>query len=232
MNPEPQSKSSSILVPIAIILAGAMVAVAVYFTGGGPVKNPNQAEEEKIVLTPVSAEDHILGNPLAEVVVVEYSDFECPFCKVFHNTMHQIVSEYGDKVAWVFRHMPIPELHAKAKKEAEASECAAEQGGNTIFWKYADKIFEITKGNDSLDPSELPKIALGLGLDVEKFNSCLSSGKYTQVIENSIKQADKDGIPKGTPYSIIISKDGKQIPIRGAAPIEEMRIRISEALAN
>ncbi len=230
MNPEPQSKTSSVLVPISIILAGAMVAVAVYFTGGGPVRSPNQIAEEKIVVSPVTTEDHILGNPQAEVVVIEYSDFECPFCKIFHNTMHQIVSEYGDRVAWVFRHMPIPELHARAKKEAEASECAAEQGGNTIFWKYADQIFATTQGNDSLDPAELPKIAGNLGLDVERFNACLSSGKYTQKIEDSIKQAREDGIPQGTPYSMIINKDGEQIPIRGAAPIEEMRIRISEAL--
>lgn len=224
-------KQNNIMVPIAIILAGAMVAVAVYFTGGGPVKPSNQIEEEKVDVSPVSAEDHILGNPLAEVVVVEYSDFECPFCKVFHNTMHQIVSEYGDRVAWVYRHMPIPELHARAKKEAEASECAAEQGGNTIFWKYADKIFSTTQGNDSLDPAELPKIAGSLGLDVERFNLCLSSGKYTQAIEDSIKRAKADGIPQGTPYSVILTKSGEQITIRGAAPIEEMRIRISEALA-
>lgn len=231
MNPEQQSKSS-ILVPISIVLAGAMVAVAVYFTGGGPVRNSDQPEEKKVVVSPVSAEDHILGNPLADVVVVEYSDFECPFCKVFHNTMHQIVSEYGDRVAWVYRHMPIPELHARAKKEAEASECAAEQGGNTIFWKYADKIFATTNGNDSLDPAELPKIAGSLGLDVEKFNLCLNSGKYTQAIEESIKRAKADGIPQGTPYSVILTKSGKQITIRGAAPIEEMRIRISEALTD
>lgn len=106
-------------------------------------------------LKPVSPDDHILGNKKAKIVIVEYSDLECPFCKVFHNTMHQVVEKSNGDVAWVYRHYPIPQLHKKAFREAEATECAWEQKGNDGFWKYMDKLFEITTSNDGLDESRL-----------------------------------------------------------------------------
>jgi len=106
-------------------------------------------------LKPVSPDDHILGNKDAKIVIVEYSDLECPFCKVFHNTMHKVVEKSNGDVAWVYRHYPIPQLHKKAFHEAEATECAWEQKGNEGFWKYMDKLFEITTSNDGLDESRL-----------------------------------------------------------------------------
>ncbi|MBI3306118.1 thioredoxin domain-containing protein [Candidatus Nomurabacteria bacterium] len=93
-------------------------------------------------LKPVSPDDHILGSADAKIIVVEYSDLDCPFCKTFHNTMHRIVKENTD-VAWVYRHFPIPKLHPNAKRKAEETECASEQKGNDGFWKYTDKVFEI-----------------------------------------------------------------------------------------
>jgi len=106
-------------------------------------------------LRPVSSDDHILGNIDAKIIIVEYSDLECPFCKVFHNTMHQVVEKNNPNVAWVFRHYPIPQLHPKAFHEAEATECAWEQGGNKVFWKYMDKLFEVTPSNNGLEESML-----------------------------------------------------------------------------
>jgi protein-disulfide isomerase len=100
--------------------------------GGKPVANE---------MRPVSADDHIIGDVNAEIIIVEYSDLDCPFCKVFHNTMHQVVNQSEGKVAWVYRHYPIPQLHPNAPLKAEESECAWELGGNDAFWKYADKVF-------------------------------------------------------------------------------------------
>ena len=101
--------------------------------GGTPVVND---------MRPVSLDDHILGDMNAEIIIVEYSDLDCPFCKVFHPTMHQVVEKSEGKVAWVYRHYPIPQLHPNAPKKAEETECAWELGGNDAFWKYADKVFE------------------------------------------------------------------------------------------
>ncbi len=108
-----------------------------------------------IQVRPISPDEHILGNVNAKIIIVEYSDLECPFCKVFHTTMHQVVEKNNGDVAWVYRHYPITQLHSKAFHEAEATECAWEQGGNETFWKYTDRIFEITQSNNRLDESEL-----------------------------------------------------------------------------
>ncbi|MHB1330509.1 MAG: DsbA family protein [Minisyncoccota bacterium] len=231
--PQPNNKNS-VSVPLAIIVAGAMIAAAVFF-GGSEIKlpgignNPSSNTDSNANIEPVSAEDHILGSMEAEIVIVEYSDLECPFCKVFHNTMHQIVDEYEGKVAWVYRHFPIEQLHSRAIKESEASECAADQGGDTIFWKYIDTVFTRTNTNNTLDPAELPKIASELGLDMNRFNTCLNSGQFTEEIESDIAKAAEAGA-RGTPYSIIISKSGNQTVINGAEPIEMVREKIDTLL--
>lgn len=115
----------------------------------------NEQEPLEVGLRPISENDHILGNIDAKIIIVEYSDLECPFCKVFHNTMHQVVKKYSGEVAWVYRHFPISGLHPKAFREAEATECAWEQGGNEMFWKYMDKLFEVTPSNNGLEESLL-----------------------------------------------------------------------------
>lgn len=207
-----------------------MIAAAVFFGGSGGKDNlaGNTPDDFEANVAPITSEDHILGNANAKVVVVEYSDTECPFCKVFHNTMHRIVADYDGKVAWVYRHYPIKELHSRAGKESEATECAAEQGGNEMFWKYIDELFETTESNDTLDPAELPRIAQDLGLDMAKFNECLSTGRYKDKIAKSVEDAVKAGA-RGTPYSIIIKGD-KQIPINGAEPYEMVKAKIDSVL--
>jgi protein-disulfide isomerase len=111
----------------------------------------------KIDLDPVTEKDHIAGNPSADLILVEYSDPECPFCKKFHTTMLQVMDTYGKdgKVAWVYRHFPLDAIHSKARKEAEAIECAGELGGNDKLWAYLNKLEEITPANNQLDPSLL-----------------------------------------------------------------------------
>jgi len=224
-------KIEKLSVPIAIVIAGALIAGALYFSNtrspaipvtGDPIVN--NGVDVSAGMRPVSADDHILGNPNADVIIVEYSDSECPFCKTFHTTLQRVMSEYGKdgKVAWVYRHFPIDQLHSKARKESEAMECANELGGNTKFWEYANRLYEITNSNNSLDPAELPVIASAVGLDVNDFNSCLSSGKYAEKVEADYQDAIKAG-GQGTPNSIAISKDGTKIPIEGAQSYEAVK---------
>ncbi|MBX4195555.1 DsbA family protein [Candidatus Parcubacteria bacterium] len=221
---------NAVSIPLAIIAAGAMIAAAVYFGGGKAIigGNPLPNDASQVKIEPVSNADHLFGSRNAEVVIIEYSDLECPFCKAFHSTMHQIVDMYQGRVAWVYRHFPIAELHSRAHKEAEASECAFDQGGNDTFWKYIDKVFAITGTNNTLDPAELPKIAQSLGLDVAKFNECLSSGKYAEAINKSVEASIAAGA-LGTPYSIIVKGDRK-IEINGAEPFESIKAKIDSLL--
>ena len=227
-----QNKQNTFLIPLAIIVAGGFVAAAVYFGTGSssPTTATNTDNQNvEINLVPVTEKDHIIGSRNAALVIVEYSDTECPFCKTFQNTMKEIVQTYNGEVAWVYRHFPIAQLHTKAAKESEATECAAELGGNQAFWKYLDKIFETTNSNDTLDPSELPKIATAIGLDVIAFNTCLSSGKYAELVKKSVEEAIKAGA-LGTPYSVIVTKDGQKVLINGAEPITMVKAKIDALL--
>ena len=235
MNPENNKGTQQFTIPLAIVLAGGMVAAAVYFGGGhssgavaaaGSLTGAAAAPQGQIA--PVSSKDHVLGDANAPITIVEYSDLECPFCKAFHGTMHQIVATYAGQVKWVYRHFPIAQLHSKAPMEAEASECAADQGGNAVFWSYIDKVFATTGSNDTLDPAELPKIAGDLGLDVTQFNQCLTSGKHAKEITDDVTAALNTGA-QGTPYSVIIKGD-QQIAIDGAEPYESVKAKIDSLL--
>ncbi|MDP3763535.1 MAG: thioredoxin domain-containing protein [bacterium] len=223
MEETPQNKY---LVPLAIIVAGGLVAGAIYFGTSTPSTYvPDQSNNQTIEIAPVTEKDHILGSRDAELVIVEYSDTECPWCKIFHETMKEVMSTYGDRVAWVYRHVP---YHSLAPKEAEATECANELGGDSAFWKYVDKIFETTLSNDGLSPDELPKIAQEIGLDVTTFNQCLSSGRYAEIVKENIQ--DWINLKRGTPYSVILTQDGKQTVINGAEPIENVKVKIDALL--
>lgn len=216
--------------PIAIVLAGIIIASAMYFSDG---KRPEDTEKANVqnekasgldLIRPVTNLDHIRGNPNAPVVIVEYSDTECPFCGRFHSTMKQVIDTYGKtgQVAWVYRHSPLDQLHPKSRKEAVALECANELGGNDKFWEYTDRIYAVTPANNGLEVSELPKIAEYVGLDVAKFNTCLESGKYDDKIQSDLENAQATG-GQGTPWSVVIAKDGSKSSINGAYPYANVK---------
>ena len=220
-----------IMVPVAIIVAGAIIAVAVYFVNKKPASTDNGTKALSANdIRPVDATDHILGNPTAPIILIEYSDMECPYCKIYQGTLHQIMDDYGAKgqVAWVFRHFPIYELHSKAPKEAEAAECAADQGGNDAFWKYTDQLYAVTPSNNGLDLSVLPKIAEQIGLDKTKFNDCLNSDKFKDKIQGQRDEIMKTGA-QGTPH-LVIQVKGNFLPLPGAQPIGALRSAINEIL--
>lgn len=212
--------SNKLAVPIAIVIAGALIAGAVIFTTKSQPTAQDQGQQpQKVTVKPVSKDDHILGNPDAKVVIVEYSDMECPFCKRFHSTMLQVMDQFGKDgtVAWVYRHYPIDQLHSKARKEAEATECVNELGGSEKFWQYLNKIYSVTPSNNQLDPAVLSSTAVEVGIDKTKFDECMTSGKFAEKIEASVQDGQRAGV-EGTPYSMAIAKNGNQIPISGAQP--------------
>lgn len=239
MNPEIKSTqtenstaptTTNYAIPFAIVIAGLAIAGAIYFDDGRKGALPATAAQPSGAVDPVSSTDHILGNPNAKVVIVEYSDPECPYCKSFHPTMNRIMNEYGKdgKVAWVYRHFPLP-FHTKAPHEAEATECANKLGGNAKFWEYTNKVFETTPGNNQLDPAELPKIAQAVGLDVTAFNKCLESGEMKKIVDADLASGQKAGV-NGTPYSIILVNKKAVNSINGAQPYEAVKAQIDELL--
>lgn len=193
-----------------------------------PPSLPPPQPAGNIQLAPITAQDWVKGKRNAKVSVVEFSDTECPFCKRFHPTMQQLVKEYPNNVNWVYRHFPLTSLHPKAPKEAEATECAGELGGNDGFWKYLDKLFEVTPANNGLDPAQLPQIAQDVGLNRQKFETCLNSGKYAAKVQEHATQAVAAGA-QGTPYSVVVKGDQKT-PVSGAVPYEQLKQIVEDVL--
>jgi len=190
-----------------------------------------EADARAATMRPVSTgRDHIRGNSAAPVTLIEYSDFECPFCKSFHPTVKKLVDESGGRVRWVYRHFPLDEIHSKARKEAAASECAAELGGNDAFWKFADRFYELTPSNNRTDiDAVLPRIAREIGIERTRFASCLASGRHDRRVAEDLQDATASG-GRGTPWSIIVSKSGKTYPLSGAQPYASVKQLIELAL--
>ncbi|OHB04844.1 MAG: hypothetical protein A3B16_01385 [Candidatus Zambryskibacteria bacterium RIFCSPLOWO2_01_FULL_45_43] len=231
---------SNFTAPMAIVIAGALIAGAVYFVGArgnGIVTAPQPKETAGNTvgldsMSPVTNADHIRGNPSAPVKIVEYSDMECPYCARFHSTMQQVVAEYGKngQVAWVYRHFPLDSIHSKARPEAVASECANELGGNDAFWKFVDRFFKLTPSNNQTDiDAVFPQIVREIGLDKNKFDACLANGKYDNHIQDNLDNATATG-GDGTPWSIVVTESGKKYPLSGARSYAEVKQLIEIAL--
>jgi protein-disulfide isomerase len=180
----------------------------------------------------VSADrDHIYGNPDASVSLIEYSDFECPFCKRFHPTAKKIVETYDGQVNWVYRHFPLAFHNPGAQKQAEASECAAALGGNDAFWQYTDLIYKRTRSNGKGFPiKNLVPLAKEIGLEETGFRECLDEGRFAERVTEDLEEGARIGIT-GTPGNILLhNTSGEVIPRPGAAPYDTLKQLIDQLL--
>lgn len=227
-------KSNSLGIPIAIIFAASIIAAAIYFTGIPATEDTAAQEEigvEDVSIAPVTAADHILGNPNAPIMIIEYSDFDCPFCKDYHDTLSSIMDEYGSEgnVAWVFRHFPLTQLHPNAARVAEASECVAEFGGNKAFWEFIDLVFTERGTNEPTNMIRLPEFAQTVGVDTNKFNDCFQNRTYKKHVEDSVQEAFQSG-GEGTPHTVILVGNEISGTITGAQPYTSIKIALDALL--
>ena len=192
-------------------------------TGGGAAVVPtdNGAPSGPITLRDVDDTDHIRGNKNAKLTIVEYSDFECPFCQRFHPTMNRVLAEYGDQVAWVYRHFPLS-IHANAQKAAEASECVAKLGGEEAFWNFSDLYFERTTSNGTGFPLDgLADLAAEVGVDAAAVQTCLDNDEMADRVQEDVDGGARGGVT-GTPGTIVVTDGGPQELIPGALPYEQV----------
>lgn len=214
-----------------IVLAGGLDLSKLGLTGGGntwgtkpPVAAVNANSNTPAAaaantldkLPPISDKDHVRGDlSKAKLVLVEYSDYECPFCKSFHPTLKDVVKSYGTDVAWVYRDFPLS-FHQNAQKEAEAAECVASLGGNDAFWKFSDAIYERTTSNGTgFALTALGPLAKEVGVNQAKFQDCLDKGTFTKKVQDEQAGGSAAGID-GTPGTIAVTKDGRTSLITGA----------------
>lgn len=176
-------------------------------------------------------DDWVRGRPEAKLTLIEFSDFQCPFCERFYrDTLPLIDKEYirTGKVKIIFRDFPIDNIHKDAQKAAEAAQCAGEQGK---FWEMHDKLFDNQK---ALGVNKLKKYARELQLSADSFDDCLISGKYAEEIQKDLVDGQEAGV-EGTPTFFLgyTNKDktiqGK--PIRGAMPYNTFKQAIDKLLA-
>jgi len=191
-----------------------------------------QANEKAKKVRRVSASrDHVYGNPNAPVSLIEYSDFECPFCKRFHATANEIVDAYGGKVNWVYRHFPLSMHNPGAQKEAEASECVAQLGGNDAFLKFANAIYARTKSNGNGFPlDQLVPLGKEIGLDEKQLKECIDAAKYASRVQEDLDEGIQVGIT-GTPANFLLRNDTGEVILKvGAQPSDAIKPDIDKLL--
>ena len=218
----------STLIPLAIILGGVIVATAVYFSIAY-IPSTSSSRGSPALVRPVGADDHILGNPTASVMVIEYADFDCDYCKDFEDIMQQIIANEGvrGQIAWVYRHFPLTELHPNAFKHARAAECVATTAGNDAFWKFADALFK----NQPTDPARYGELAASAGASAETFTTCYTNAATTVDARiRADRQNALDAGASGTPYSLILIKDIPPVVVDGAYSYDALKLLIDEAL--
>lgn len=216
---------------VGLVLSGkslgtpSAVAANTQQVAAAPTPTPTPTPTPSAPVKPVDEKkDHILGPKDAKVTLIEYSDFECPFCKRHFDTVQQVVKDYPKDVRIVFRHFPLS-FHQNAQKEAEASECVAKLGGNDAFWKFHDKIFKETTSNgtgfalDKLGPA-----AAEAGVNQAAFQKCLDSGEMATLVAQQQQEGGDAGV-QGTPATYV---NGSLV--EGAVPYATMKAAIDAAL--
>lgn len=223
------------VIPVSIVIAGILIAGAVLYagkSGGTPAPTGQKAAAGTAAAasaTNLLDDDPVLGNPDATVTIVEFSDFQCPFCRRFwKETLSQIKNEYlaTGKAKFVYRDFPLSQIHPGAVPGAEGAECARAQGK---FWEMHDAIFEEQEkqgsGTIQFTADDVKKWAGKIGLDTTTFNQCLDSGTYKQEVEKDLADGSAAGVT-GTPATFI---NGRLIS--GAQPFTAFKAVIEEELA-
>ncbi|MBU6214418.1 thioredoxin domain-containing protein [Patescibacteria group bacterium] len=220
---------SALVIPVAIVVSGIILAAAVYLSLAKPAA-PVRAGDPSLV-RPVSASDHILGNPAAKVMIVEYADFDCEYCKGFNETLHQIIATEGanGEVAWVFRHFPLSEIHPDALALAKAAECAAEVGGNDAFWKFTDALY----ARQPVAPAAIGTIAAVTNVPADTFATCYASESTSAPLLERIQADRKNALAMGAtgvPYSLILVRGKLPVVVDGAYSYDDLKTLVDQSL--
>lgn len=252
------SRTNFLTTPMAVLVGAGLISLSILISGGvvkfkkpdtstavlgqtnpAPAPQvPNQPPPEPQGPVKVSVDDDpVLGLKEAPVTLIEFSDYECPFCKRhFDQTFSQLKKDYIDtgKVKLVYRDLPLSFHDPNATNQAMAANCARDQGGDASYFKYHDEIFKRTTSNKTFSDDNLPKIAQDLGLNVSTFESCLSGKKYEDEVQKDLADATSAGAT-GTPSFFIgrSTSDGiiEGTKIVGAQPYSAFQSTI-DALLN
>ena len=216
-----EQKSFELNPSISILIAGVLIASAIVFVNVRPAApaavaaGGAQAPTTATNVRAPSAQDHIVGSLNAPLVLIEYTDFQCPFCSMVHPTLKKIVSESNGQIAWVLRNFPLESIHPNARPAALAAECIAQELGNDAYWKSADAVFA---DQSKMSPAYFEQLALQLGAQKTSYKSCIASASAAKKVDADSAEAQQNG-GQGTPYTVLYDKKG-QVGVSGALPYE------------
>lgn len=219
----------SLLLPLAILAAGAVLAGAIYVVRTGEPVSPLLSVG---AARPVSLEDHSVGSPDAPVVIITYSDIDCAYCKEFQATMASLMTEYaeGGRVAWVYRHFPVLNINPNAASHAEAAECVGEQGGDIGFFSFIDALQQRAPGSLGFSPSGYGPVVGSLGFAVDAFDACMAGDRLVERVTLDFENAVAAG-GQAAPYTIVLAGGAEPVPITGAVPYAVLKEVVERALA-
>ncbi|KND47516.1 MAG: Na+/H+ antiporter NhaA [Parcubacteria bacterium C7867-004] len=216
--------------PGAIVLAGLILSIAIFVFRTD--SSPALGHGDPALVAAIGIQDHIIGNPEAKVLLIEYADIDSEYSKQFQATLQQLMSEYaaGGEVAWVYRHFPLLDQHVDAGSHAEAAECAALLGDSDAFWRFIDAIQSAAPGENQFPRTGYASIVAKLGLPAPEFQTCLTNSRFTKKVYEDSKNAIAAGAD-GTPYTVLMVAGQNPVGISGALDYTDLKRVVDEAIA-
>jgi protein-disulfide isomerase len=215
------------IIVIAVVVAFGFGIFAIVTKKKDPVVNKNGGQDSSIAaILKLNDADQIRGSKDAKVTIINYSDYQCPYCVTYDKTLKQVIEAYPTQVKWVYRHFPLS-FHQTAKQAAIAAEAAGLQGK---YWEFSDLLVENSQadGKGLLD-ADLLKYAIDLGLDLNKFKSDLTSQTVANKVESDTKSGDSLNIT-GTPASYLVDGSGNIETLKGALTLNQLKAKIDPLL--
>lgn len=204
----------SLFVPLSIVCAGALIAGGIVVGGRGASDSTGSTSRGE--------DAYVLGKSDAPIRIVEFSDFECPFCARLHPTLAKILEDFPEQVSWEYRHLPLPN-HRNAEQAAIAGECIGRLKGNDAFWDYAQAAFDNQR---NLGTPFYEQEAERLGIDLGSFRTCVADPTVSEVVRIDYQDGIKNG-GNGTPFVVIMYADGSTKTFAGALPYAQIKSLIT-----
>lgn len=223
--------------PVAIIIASIIIACGLM--GYGAITTSGNSGTKATMFTGKAIDvttDYLEGKENSKIIVVEYSDPECPYCVQVSPTIKKLREEYGNKIAFAYRHFPLTQIHNHAFDESRAIACAGKVGGKEKFYQYIDVLFgyKMTNKTTQLSQTIRDGFAQNIGLDTNLFGSCMKENQTTEAVTNSINDGVQAGV-QGTPSTFVLLKTRKGYEVismvDGARPYDYFKTVVDEALS-
>lgn len=213
-----KARKSEFNLPTAIVVAGALIALAILVRADGSTSGGQEALD---LIPGISETDFVRGNPDAPVTIIEYADFKCPACAAYHPILQKLVDESNGQVKWSYRDFPI-----FSQESAGASRCVGKLGGNDSFWTYTDILF---KSQSFISSDFLKDKAIELGISSEAYDSCLNDPTLVKAIDREYNRLKYLVGLTSTPTTVIIDGNGRKYMFTGAL-YQETLVDIIETL--